>query len=52
MEQVDRSGYYRVMSLKGEYVFEKRPDGDKVENVENHSRAIGGTLIEWELTLK
>lgn len=52
LEQLDCSGYYRVMSLRGEYVFERPPEGGTVENMENHSRSIGGTLIEWELTLK
>ena len=52
LEQVDCSGYYRVLSLKGEYVYERRPGGDIVETEKNHSRELAGTLIEWKLNLK
>ena len=44
-------GYYRVTSLKGEYLFERNPGGIDQDRVKNNPRALPGTLIEWELHL-
>ena len=52
LERINCHGYYRVVSLAGEYICEKRPDGHKDHELKRHGRNLYGTLIEWKLTLK
>ena len=40
-------GQYRVISLKGEYVFERLADRNR-PNLYMHSHPLRGTLIEWK----
>jgi hypothetical protein len=42
-----RDGYLRIMSRKGEVIF--RPGGNPI--ITTHSASIGGTLIEWNVSL-
>ena len=44
-------GHYRVLSWKGEYIYERKPNGDTSNNKKNHKNPIRGTLIEWKLTI-
>lgn len=47
LQYLDR-GQYRVISLKGEYVFEPLTE-DSPHRVYKHSHPLLGTLIEWRL---
>lgn len=48
LEVLDCPATYHVMSLKGEYVYE-RGGG---QTLKSHSKPLNGTLIEWKLTLR
>ena len=49
LERIDCEGHYRVVSLEGEYVFERRLDGSQEHRLHRHPRPLNGTLIEWRL---
>ena len=51
LEKLDCRGHYRVVSLQGEYIYEKRLDGVR-STKKTHRRSLSGTLIEWRLFLK
>ena len=44
-------GYYRVISLKGEYTYKRLDNGQTITRKHNHSCPLYGTLIEWKLSL-
>ena len=52
VELVECVSAYRVTSLRGQYSWEKGPDGQPQESTHNHRRPLPGTLIEWRLTLQ
>ena len=58
LDVLDRPATYRVMSLKGEYVYERGYDGRQghplisKSHSKSHVKPLYGTLIEWRLTLK
>lgn len=58
LDVLDRPATYRVMSLKGEYVYERGSDGRRDRPLisksrsQSHAKPLYGTLIEWRLTLK
>lgn len=51
LEKLNCHGCYRVISLKGEYVFEKDPGSLGVPKKKTHFYPLRGTLIEWRLSL-
>ena len=51
LEKLDCHGHYRVVSLKGEYFFEKLINGKTQSKKISHNRSLNGTLIEWKLNL-
>ena len=52
LKVLDCPATYRVMSLKGEYVYERSANGDGNSDLKSHSKPLNGTLIEWRLTLR
>ncbi len=52
LNKLNCRGSYRVTSLQGRYIFEKQVNGETDERLENHKRALDGTLIEWRLHLQ
>lgn len=52
LKVLDRPATYRVISLKGEYVYERKTDGQGKPTLKPHSKPLNGTLIEWRLTLR
>ncbi len=50
LERLNCCGYYRVISLRGEYTYKKLASGTSAEK-HNHDNPLKGTLIEWSLTL-
>ena len=52
LEKIDCEGYYRVLSLKGEYLCETHPDRGYDHELKEHLRPLNGTLIEWKLQLR
>lgn len=51
LEKLDCRGQYRVVSLKGEYIYEQKADGSRSQYLKNHDISLPGTLIEWRLCL-
>lgn len=41
---------YRVISLKGEYIYEVGPDGKTTQRLTTHQKSLYGTLIVWDVS--
>ena len=52
VESVECMSAYRVTSLRGQYSWERGPDGQPHQSTHNFRRALPGTLIEWRLNLQ
>ncbi len=52
LDRLNCSGHYRVVSLRGEYLYKKKSDGSKIHKKISHHRPLNGTLIEWKLNLQ
>ena len=52
VESVECVSAYRVTSLRGQYSWQRGPDGRSHESTHNYGRPLLGTLIEWRLTLQ
>lgn len=50
-DRVGCEGHYRVTSLRGRYVYERRPDGRTNADAASLPVPLKGTLIEWKLSL-
>lgn len=50
-DHVSCEGHYRVTSLRGRYVYERRPDGQTSADLASLPVPLKGTLIEWKLSL-
>ena len=50
-DRVDCEGHYRVTSLRGQYVYERHPDGRTNDHAASLPVPLKGTLIEWKLSL-
>ena len=44
-------GQYRVTSLRGRYIWDKKGDGTISEELNNYRQKLNGTLIEWRIFL-
>lgn len=51
LDKLNCSGHYRVVSLRGEYFYERKSDGRPVHKKISHQLSLNGTLIEWKLNL-